>query len=165
MLIPWVGDDPSARAAVHRWTGRVAVIAGAGAAATALALSPGAIAGTGWVFAPWSMLWLVAAAMTWLRARQRRFEDHRWWAKLLSQSALFFLTGRIAMCACLELGVASTHDVYFYSMVVAAAIACWRAYIDAVGYKRAKKGRIAGKMWRDAGRKAALLQQATKKGK
>jgi len=160
VLIPWVGEDSTgARAAVHRWLGRGTVITGAAAAATALALCPRALLGTGWIFGPWSLLWLVAAIMTWLRARQRRFEYHRWWAKLLTQSALFFLTGRMAMWMCIKLGVASTHDIYFYSMAVAAAIACWRAYTDAAGHKHAMIGRKAAKHWRSAGHKAALLQR------
>ena len=49
------------------------------------------------IFAPWALLWLLSSLMTLHRARQKDWAAHRWWANLLSQSGLLFITGRVAI--------------------------------------------------------------------
>ena len=124
LLIGW---DAGRR--VHRLLGRFAVATGALAAISALLLSPGALAGTWVVFAPWSALWLLASVMTLLRARQRDWASHRAWANLLSQSAWVFMTGRLALtlCRALELPVEQS---YYWSMLLAAVCVGVRFAID-----------------------------------
>ena len=45
-ILPWVGEQPTTRARWHRALGRFAVLCGALASLTALALAPGALVGT-----------------------------------------------------------------------------------------------------------------------
>ena len=65
----------------HRWIGRTYVIAclagGVGGLVSAFASTAGPVAAAG--FASLAVCWLVATAMGWLRATQRRFADHRRW--------------------------------------------------------------------------------------
>jgi hypothetical protein len=51
-----------------------------------------------------------------LRARQRRWTGHRVWANVVSQSALLFVTGRMAIVICTSIGM-EVKKTYYYSIV------------------------------------------------
>jgi hypothetical protein len=155
-LLVWVGEAPVERARYHRALGRFAVLCGALAAASALALAPRALAGTWVVFAPWSLLWLLASVMTLVCARRRDWVAHRWWANLLSQSGLLFVTGRLAIGLCLFLGLPSG-ATYYWSMVLAGGAGMLRFSWDLRAWQAERRKAWAWSHFRAVGRAAVLL--------
>eukprot|EP00563_Minutocellus_polymorphus_P003900 CAMPEP_0181039798 /NCGR_PEP_ID=MMETSP1070-20121207/10687_1 /TAXON_ID=265543 /ORGANISM="Minutocellus polymorphus, Strain NH13" /LENGTH=311 /DNA_ID=CAMNT_0023117725 /DNA_START=438 /DNA_END=1373 /DNA_ORIENTATION=- len=82
----------------HKVIGRITFLCSFGAATTALALSPRALAG-GPLFAVWSIFWISVTLMAWRAARQRRFTAHKMWSEALSRTALAFVVGRLSLVA------------------------------------------------------------------
>ena len=143
-LIPWVGDpalrpaEAASRRSVHRQVGWFAVGSGVLAAISAAVLSVDALEGTVVVFLPWSCLWLLSAVMTGARAWQQQWEAHRWWAKVLTQNGLAFVTGRVCITVCLALGASHAHT-YYYSMVAAFLVGWARSVASAVGWGEVRR--------------------------
>jgi hypothetical protein len=156
LLIPWVGANPATRSSYHRAVGRVAVLSGVMASSSALLLSPGALAGTAVVFAPWSMLWLLSCVMTWRKAIVGDWASHRAWANLLSQSALLFITGRVALMLCMaaELPVS---DSYYWSMLLAGLAAGLRFAVDSSVWHASLQQRLRKTKLQSAARRAWLF--------
>jgi hypothetical protein len=151
-LIPWVGDpalrpsEAASRRSVHRQVGWFAVGSGVLAAISAAVLSVDALEGTVVVFLPWSCLWLLSAVMTGARAWQQQWEAHRWWAKVLTQNGLAFVTGRVCITVCLALGASHAHT-YYYSMVAAFVVGWARSVASTVGWREVRRTQQREARW------------------
>ena len=130
------------RRATHRRVGWCAVVTGALAALSAASLSWHAFAGTWIVFLPWTCLWLLSAVMTGITATQKRWIAHRWWAKVLTQNGLAFVSGRVSITALLFLGVSHSRT-YYYSVAVAFFVGWARSTVDMIGLHRVQRKQVA----------------------
>lgn len=154
-LIPWVGESSVVKAEslkrrkYHRIIGRVAICAGVLGAISAAALSIHALEGTWVIFLPWGIWWLLTAVLTWIRARQREWASHRFWAKCLARSGLAFLVGRCSISIFVNFGF-DIRPTYYWSMVAAWGITFLVFVLDTQGWheilrrkSRAKKSKAA----------------------
>ncbi len=113
------------RASLHRWAGRVYVIAclvgGISGLVLALGVSTGPIAATG--FAILAILWIFVTTRGWLAARRRSWLEHRRW--MVRSYALTFA----AVTLRLYLPVAVIASMHGFDFIGAYRLIAWLAWV------------------------------------